>query len=67
MVKYLVQYIFGSPETINNALRTAAKTGHLDIVKYLVSAGADELDFALQWAIYNNHSDIVKYLKSLQK
>ena len=43
----------------------AAANGHLDMVKYLVSKGADvraRFDFALQCTAFNGHLDIVKYL-----
>jgi hypothetical protein len=49
------------------ALRWAARYGHLETVKYLVSAGANVRardDCALQWAAEKGHTAVVDYLKS---
>ena len=53
---------------IHDALRWAAARGHLDIVKYLVSKGANMHDChktTLRGAASNGHLDIVKYLESI--
>ena len=59
----------GEDVYINYQLRWAARGGHLDIVKYLVSVGADIHDCyphaALCHAAANGHLDVVKYLISL--
>ncbi len=49
-------------------VRLASKNGHLEVVKYLVSLGANirsENDFALKYASRNGHLEVVKYLVSL--
>jgi len=49
-------------------LISAAESGHLDVVKYLVEKGADvhaDDDGALRWAAESGHLDVVKYLKSV--
>jgi len=51
-------------EYINYALQYAAERGHLDVVKYLIEAGADvraDNDIAFLWAVENVHLDIIKY------
>ena len=50
------------------ALRLASGKGKLEVVKYLVSKGADihaENDMALRWASRMDRLDVVNYLKSL--
>ena len=45
------------------------KNGHLEIVKYLVSLGADIRsynDYAVRWASRYGHLEVVKYLVSLE-
>jgi len=42
-----------------------AKNGHLEVVKYLVTAGADistENNYAMRWASRNGHLEVIKYL-----
>ncbi len=49
-------------------VQCASKNGHTEIVKYLVSLGADYTannNNAVQWASGNGHLDTVKYLVSL--
>ena len=51
-----------------DALIWASQKGHLEIVKYLVSLGANihaNNDEALRWASNNGHYEIVKYIESL--
>ncbi len=51
------------------ALIWASKNGHLDIVKYLISAGANihaYNDYALRMASLNGHLEVVKYLVELK-
>ena len=48
----------------NYALRLAASWGHLEVVKYLVSQGAQD-DLAIRWAVRYGHLETVKYLESL--
>ena len=48
--------------------RIASKYGHLEVVKYLVSNGANihaQNDWALILASENGHLEVVKYLESL--
>ena len=50
---------------IDDALRWSSQKGHLEVVKYLVSKGADihaDNDFALRFAGYNGYLEVVKYL-----
>lgn len=52
----------------NTILRTAAKYGHLEMIKYLYSQGVDihvDNDLALQFAVDNGHLETIKYLHSL--
>ena len=52
-------------KNLNQKLIEAAKSGNLEVVKYLVENGADihaEKDYALRLAAYNGHLDVVKYL-----
>ena len=49
----------------NCTFRDASSRGYLDLVKYLVSLGADVSsydDHALTWAAYNGHLSTVKVL-----
>ena len=49
------------------SVRYASYNGHLDVVKYLVSQGADiraDNDEAVRWASFNGHLEVVKYLVS---
>ncbi len=51
----------------DNTLRCASKYGHLEIVKYLVSLGADihaEGEWALKYACKKDHINVVEYLVS---
>lgn len=53
-----------------SALILAASYGHLDMVKYLVSVGADlniykDDDNALAYARENDHQEVVDYLMSV--
>ena len=45
------------------ALSRAARSGHIDIAKILIEAGADVNKLALYWAAENGHNDIVKILR----
>ena len=50
---------------IYDKIRQAAENGHLEVVKYLVSEGADIYaweDEALRWAASNGHLEVVKLL-----
>ena len=51
----------------DNAVIYASKNGHLDVVKYLVSMGANirNADYAVISASMGGHLDVVKYLVSL--
>jgi Ankyrin repeats (3 copies) len=54
--------------SIDRALFLSCHAGQLDLVKYLVSVGADSHarnDFAVQYASANGHLEVVKYLVSL--
>jgi len=54
-------------ETLNVRLKQASYEGHLNVVKYLVSKGADIHagdDESLRWASYEGHLNVVKYLVS---
>jgi ankyrin repeat protein len=45
----------------------ASENGHLDVVKYLVSQGADitaDDNYAVRWASFYGHLEVVKYLVS---
>ena len=45
----------------------ASKNGHLHVVEFLVSKGADihaHNDYALKWASENGHLSVVKFLVS---
>ena len=53
--------------SIETALFWASKNGHLNVVKYLESKGADiraDDDYAIRWASHNGHLNVVKYLES---
>ncbi|QTF49398.1 putative ankyrin repeat protein [Acanthamoeba polyphaga mimivirus] len=46
----------------------ASEEGHLEVVKYLVSLGADiraHNDYAVRMASMDGHHEVVKYLLSL--
>jgi len=51
----------------NNPLAFAARTGHLEMVKFLVSKGADAK--SKKWALHDatayKHPEIIKYLESV--
>ncbi len=48
---------------IHIAVREAARSGHLDVVKYLVEYGADlRSKYIIEFAREGGHSDVVKYL-----
>lgn len=73
VVKLFTQRTYHVHQDHNRPLRIACSYGHLDIVKYLISRGADVNDSdysdtnvftALRGAIGNNHLDVVKYLVS---
>ena len=51
----------------NDAVIEVSKNGHLEVVKYLVSQGADiktRDNYAVRWASRNGHLEVVKYLVS---
>ena len=53
---------------LNEDFIEASSNGHLEVVQYLVSLGADiraDNDYAVQEASRNGHLDVVKYLVSL--
>jgi ankyrin repeat protein len=62
----------GADVTDNNnyAVQVASMNGHLEVVKYLVSQGADVTadTYAVRWAVQvasaNGHLEVVKYLVS---
>lgn len=62
----VVKFLNSIGVDINNELgapiRIAAQEGHLEIIKYLVESGANDLDWALIIASSNNRFEIVKYL-----
>ena len=66
-------YINAKNNDGETALMWASYNGHLEVVKLLVTLGADvnakdkNGNTALMWAIYNGHSEVVAYLKSLNK
>ena len=50
---------------MNKQLIQASKSGNLDLVKELISKGADihvGYDLALRWASENGHLEVVKFL-----
>lgn len=52
---------------LNKALAYAAGSGHLEIVKFLISKGADEIDLAREFASYPvKYSEIISYLNSIK-
>ena len=60
--KYLFLLSLGN---INAEFQKASYNGDLEIVKYLVSLGADirsNNDYTVQWASANDHIQVVKYL-----
>ncbi len=62
-LKYLVK--FCGTENISFALVEVAENGRLDLVKYLVSKGADDYNSALGYASCGNHKNIIHYLFSV--
>ncbi len=53
----------------NYSLIVACENGHLDMVMFLVSVGADiqaSLDAGIEAACINNHYEIVKFLLSVE-
>ena len=62
----LLQYLIENNSITNdNSLRSAARNGHLDVIKYLVDHGANvnaEDDEALILASKYGHLDVVEYL-----
>ena len=52
----------------DEAFRTACEMGHLDMVKFFVSRGADvnaKNNYGLKWASYQGHLEVVDYLVSI--
>jgi ankyrin repeat protein len=47
---------------INEALRLSSENGHLEVVKYLVENGADNINNPLRVSSENEHLSVVKYL-----
>jgi ankyrin repeat protein len=68
IVKDLVEiYELDVRASDNYALSAAARSGHLEVVEYLVGKGADVRasdDWALCGAAENGHLEVVKYLVS---
>lgn len=66
MVKYLVSEagVDIIDTNYHDTLCDAVKTGHLEIVKYLFSQGADIEDYALNVALEKGHIEIAQYLIS---
>lgn len=59
-----------SLDDLTYPIEIASETGHLDLVKYLLSKNKEtDILFCLNWALVfaceNNHIDIVKYLISI--
>ena len=58
------QLVYGSGD-IDTLFISAAKMGHLEIVKYLLDAGADVhagMDEALRWSCMNGNLSVANYL-----
>ena len=54
-------------EIMINTIHNDGENGYLEVVKYLVSQGADiraDDDFAVRWASENGYLEVVKYLVS---
>ena len=57
-------YEYDSKKTrLNEALATAARGGHLNLVKYLQGLGANDINYAFINAAYGGHLELFKYLK----
>jgi ankyrin repeat protein len=54
-------------KNLNQALYEAIKRGSLDLVKYLVSRGATNIDGSLYLAVLNDHLDLVKYFNFISQ
>ena len=61
VVNYLVEKGDNIHARTDDAVRLAAGNGHLEIVKFLVSIGAN-YNWAVRWAAKNGHLDVVKFL-----
>ena len=44
----------------------ASRYGHLEVVKYLHSIGAESTKYAMDYASENGHLEVVKYLKLIK-
>lgn len=71
IVKYLIEKCNINKELdgLNHALYKTCYYNHLDVVKYLISQGADNNDenrYVLEIASGSGHLDIVKYLRELK-
>ena len=49
-----------------DAMDRASENGHLEVVKYLHSIGAECPDHAISGASRNGHLEVVKYLKLIK-
>jgi hypothetical protein len=66
-IQWIVQHKKWNEEDLNRALRWAAEKGHLDMIKYLVSQGADVTacnNMAIRWAARKGQLEVVQYLVS---
>ena len=65
----IIKKIYKTKLCCNDILQWAARNGHLDVVKFLVTlpkVDASAYDnYAIRWAAANGHLDVVKYLASL--
>jgi hypothetical protein len=66
MVKYMIELSNGKVD-YNYGLRTSSFNGHCDIVVYLLSVGAKDINGALYHARKKENSNICKILNTLLK
>lgn len=65
LVKYLAARADFKPDPLSKGLIVAARTGKLEIVKYLANFAGTDLNSAFWWACFGNQLDTAKYLVSL--
>ena len=67
LIENSAEYKIYIKTNIQDKLNKACKYGKLNIIKYLISQGANiraDDDWAVVWASYNGHLETVKYLVS---